>query len=261
MVRLFQLLPVFALTPPPASFPWRPALFSALVSVASSSFIFLWENCAPWINHRFPLADLDVAEGRYLRRTIVNRTCGTHKNLYVHLFLVTIFGPIYYDPPIPRDRSLHLYLVRSIKTLLGPQSRFGDKPGKFEVVCPQNRTAVLRGLIAHVAGWDLHIVHDTQELRVAGGSARDSRSRGRMKRNRRPKQLGCKQATYKCQELHAPSRQITRTPHACRTYVHTPGMYSYVGYLFFSFRYVGRKKSTARHSSQQHPPNTMQFSK
>ena len=28
--------------------------------------------------------------------TIVNRTYGTHKNLYIYLFLLTIFGPIYY---------------------------------------------------------------------------------------------------------------------------------------------------------------------
>ena len=31
-------------------------------------------------------------------------------------------------------------------TLLEPQSRFGDKPPKFEVVCPQSRTAFLKGL-------------------------------------------------------------------------------------------------------------------
>ena len=31
-------------------------------------------------------------------------------------------------------------------TLLEPQSRFGDKPIKFQVVCPQNGTAVLEGL-------------------------------------------------------------------------------------------------------------------
>lgn len=30
---------------------------------------------------------------------IVNRTYGTHKNLYIYLFLLTIFGPIYYGPP------------------------------------------------------------------------------------------------------------------------------------------------------------------
>ena len=38
-----------------------------------------------------------------LRRTIVNRTYGTHKNLDIYLFLLTMFGPtgrsIYYGPP------------------------------------------------------------------------------------------------------------------------------------------------------------------
>ena len=34
-----------------------------------------------------------------LRGTIVNRTCGTHKNLYIHKFLPTIFGPVNYGPP------------------------------------------------------------------------------------------------------------------------------------------------------------------
>ena len=32
-------------------------------------------------------------------------------------------------------------------TLLEPQSRFGDKPLKSQVVCPQNGTAVLKGLM------------------------------------------------------------------------------------------------------------------
>ena len=31
-------------------------------------------------------------------------------------------------------------------TLLEPQSRFGSKPVKFQIVCPQNGTAVLKGL-------------------------------------------------------------------------------------------------------------------
>ena len=31
-------------------------------------------------------------------------------------------------------------------TLLEPQSRCGDKPLKFQVICPQNGTAVLKGL-------------------------------------------------------------------------------------------------------------------
>ena len=34
-----------------------------------------------------------------LRGAIVNRTYGTHKNLYIYLFLLNIFGPIYYAPP------------------------------------------------------------------------------------------------------------------------------------------------------------------
>ena len=34
-----------------------------------------------------------------LRGIIVNRTYGTHKNLYISVFLLTIFGPIYYGPP------------------------------------------------------------------------------------------------------------------------------------------------------------------
>ena len=33
-----------------------------------------------------------------LRGTLVNRTYGTHKNLYISLFLRTLFGPIYYSP-------------------------------------------------------------------------------------------------------------------------------------------------------------------
>ena len=38
------------------------------------------------------------------------------------------------------------YLYDSVLTLLEPKSRFGDKPLKFRVVCPQNGTAVLKGL-------------------------------------------------------------------------------------------------------------------
>ena len=34
-----------------------------------------------------------------LRGTIVNRTYGLHKNLYIYLFLLKIFGPLYYGPP------------------------------------------------------------------------------------------------------------------------------------------------------------------
>ena len=34
-----------------------------------------------------------------LRGIIVNRTYGTHKNLHIYVFSLTIFGPIYYGPP------------------------------------------------------------------------------------------------------------------------------------------------------------------
>ena len=35
-----------------------------------------------------------------IRGTIVNRTYGSHKNLHISLFLLPIFGPIYYAPPV-----------------------------------------------------------------------------------------------------------------------------------------------------------------
>ena len=38
-------------------------------------------------------------------------------------------------------------------TLLEPQSRFGDKPLNLQVVCPQNGTAVLKGLRPHCRTW------------------------------------------------------------------------------------------------------------
>ena len=34
-----------------------------------------------------------------LREAIVNRTYGRRANPYIHLFLISIFGPIYYGPP------------------------------------------------------------------------------------------------------------------------------------------------------------------
>ena len=37
-------------------------------------------------------------------------------------------------------------------TLLDPQSRFGGKPLKLQVVCPQNGTAVLKGLNVDILG-------------------------------------------------------------------------------------------------------------
>ena len=42
------------------------------------------------------------------------------------------------------SNSHHVHFA--VLTLLEPQSRFGDKPFKFQVVCPQYGTAVLTGL-------------------------------------------------------------------------------------------------------------------
>ena len=44
-------------------------------------------------------------------------------------------------PKAHRVNPTHIQL-----TPLEPQSRFGDKPVKFQIVCPQNGTAVLKGL-------------------------------------------------------------------------------------------------------------------
>ena len=48
----------------------------------------------------------------------------------------------------PKLPTIVLVATRGVSrglTLLEPQSRFGDKPRKFQVVCPQNGTAVLKG--------------------------------------------------------------------------------------------------------------------
>ena len=37
-----------------------------------------------------------VLRGKILRVTLINRTYGTHEDLDTYLFLLTIFGPIYY---------------------------------------------------------------------------------------------------------------------------------------------------------------------
>ena len=37
--------------------------------------------------------------GRSITGSLINRTYGGHKNLYINIFLITIFGPTYYRPP------------------------------------------------------------------------------------------------------------------------------------------------------------------
>ena len=52
-----------------------------------------------------------------LRGGIVNRTYGRHKNLYIFLFLLKIFGPIYYVPP-SIDAVAHLGHNRESRPVL-----------------------------------------------------------------------------------------------------------------------------------------------
>ena len=52
------------------------------------------------------------------------------------------------------DRKSGLYFPPRRLTLLEPQSHFGYKPLKFQVVCPQNGTAVLKGLKGD--GWSVY---------------------------------------------------------------------------------------------------------
>ena len=54
------------------------------------------------------------------------------------------------------DLSIFFFTYMCL-TLLEPQSRFGDKPFKFQVVCPQNGTAVLKGLTASAHWCTYHV--------------------------------------------------------------------------------------------------------
>ena len=52
--------------------------------------------CISYINNR---KQQTIGYCILLRGTIVNRTYGIHKTLYIYLFLLTIFGPVNYGPP------------------------------------------------------------------------------------------------------------------------------------------------------------------
>ena len=60
-----------------------------------------------------------------------------HIVFYVSTVYVSVARRPWATPPLKRDRNVNL---------LELQSRFGDKPVKFQVFCPQNVTAVLKGL-------------------------------------------------------------------------------------------------------------------
>ena len=78
--------------------PFPRILPSVFVKDSSESSIF-----SPLVHfqesmHLIPGININ-STGTVLRGTIVNRTYDTHKKLYISLFLLTIFGPIYYGPP------------------------------------------------------------------------------------------------------------------------------------------------------------------
>ena len=55
-------------------------------------------------NKIWPLArlapdDIVTFRGLVLRGVIVNRTYVTHKKRYIYVFIVTTFGPVYYNAP------------------------------------------------------------------------------------------------------------------------------------------------------------------
>ena len=66
--------------------------------------------------------------------------------LFIYLFVHSFFMFFFVSHPVHHQlRPSFLSPCHSF-TLLEPQSRFGDKPLNFQVVCPQNGTAVLNGL-------------------------------------------------------------------------------------------------------------------
>ena len=71
--------------------------------------------------------------------------------IYIYIYLVCIL-PLYvrrwyvWRNAFTRPPCCCSPKRRGSLALLEPESRFGDKPFKFQVVCPQNGTAVLKGL-------------------------------------------------------------------------------------------------------------------
>ena len=59
--------------------------------------------------------------------------------VYAYAYLVQEYGNT-------RRRSECDHEIRQILTLIGLESRFGDKLLRIRVLCPQNGTAVLKGL-------------------------------------------------------------------------------------------------------------------
>ena len=75
---------------------WRSNSSSKLVRYYDiNEKIKLWDN---YFLSKLISIVLAIRLSTVIRGTILNRTHGTDKNLYISLFLLTIFGPIYYGP-------------------------------------------------------------------------------------------------------------------------------------------------------------------
>ena len=60
--------------------------------------VVVWVSCAVFVSFYLGVVfDQYQVRTAVLRATIVNRTYGIHKNLYISTFLLTIFGPINYQ--------------------------------------------------------------------------------------------------------------------------------------------------------------------
>ena len=127
------------------------------------------------VRHRAQLAGLqEAADGRQetpegelanqpFLSIVLQCTCSRHYTIFVYTRYINIYIyiPVLYIYIIIYVLCICNVFKSSLKyvasqndnavlegelTLLEPQSRFGDKPLKFQVVCPQNGTAVLKEL-------------------------------------------------------------------------------------------------------------------
>ena len=68
------------------------------------------------------------------------------------------------DFPVPYEMVM---ISGPAKSVLEPQFCFGDKPVKFQVICPQNGAAVLKGLKNPIAVKSYHYCHRKGEQATA----------------------------------------------------------------------------------------------
>ena len=83
-------------------------------------------------------------------RKVQTQSDSVHGNVSMSSFQTRRFRCVCLPPPNLScfwRKSTRKFVSGCVSTLLGVQFRFWDKPLKFHAVCPQNGTAVLKGLI------------------------------------------------------------------------------------------------------------------